>query len=278
MAKAMNVSRADFGRIALLEMTSSLTMHSHPNLHFITKVGGADGLFEVGGESVALTDRQAVLVNSWEPHAYHHTRRDASTLVLACYLEPLWVTNVLGFQGFECRSRRSSLEVSAENSERFRQLAFNTLLDGPDAEENTVATLASLLLDFRKSFRAETNMADINLEARADDRRLAAVIRHMREHMDDRLDIDQIASQCGLSRPHLYHLFNQRLGLPPHVCWNALRMEYALQHLGQTRRTSFGIKQVAFDLGFNSQSNFTRFFQSIQGVSPRDYQLAAQRT
>lgn len=275
MAKALHVTRALFGRITLLEMTSSLTNHSHPQLHLIVKVGGADGLFEVAGESVELTDHQAVVVNSWEPHAYQHGRRDASTLVLACYLEPLWVTSLLGFHGLGLAPRQRGLELTKELRLRLRHLAFEILMEDRAAEDSATKCLSALLLDIRDAFRS-AKVADMNdLETRADDRRLAAVLRHMRENMDDRLDIDAVASRFGLSRPHLYHLFNQRLGLPPHVCWNSLRMEYALQQLGQRQRS--GIKQVAFDLGFNSPSNFTRFFQSIQGVSPREYQSAASR-
>ncbi len=275
MAKALHVTNALFGRIALLEMTSSLTTHSHPHLHLITKVGGADGLFEVAGESVALTDHQAVVVNSWEPHAYQHASRKSSTMVLACYLEPLWVTSLLGFRGFACAPRQRALAISGDMRARLRRLAFETLLNSEDAEQNSTAWMASLLMDIRDSFRAGNLSSSTDLDARADDRRLSAVLRHMRDHMDDRLDIDAIAARFGLSRPHLYHLFNQRLGLPPLVCWNALRMEYALLRLGRERRS--GIKQVAFELGFNSPSNFTRFFQSIQGVSPREYQSAASR-
>jgi len=273
MAKALHLTRALFGRIALLEMTSSLTTHSHPQLHLIVKVGGADGLFEVAGDSVALTDHQAVVVDSWEPHAYQHGHRDASTLVLACYLEPLWVTSLLGFHGFRLASRQRGLPLSEELRKRLRKLAFETVLDEHCAQEHITSWVSALVLDIRDSFRDAHVAAVACLEKRSDDRRLAAILRHMGEHMDDRMDIDAVAKRFGLSRPHLYYLFNQRLGLPPHVCWNAMRMEYALQRLGQDRRS--GIKQVAFDLGFNSQSNFTRFFRSIQGVSPREYQAAA---
>lgn len=52
-------------------------------------------------------------------------------------------------------------------------------------------------------------------------------------------------------------------------------MEYALQHL--TRGTE-SIGAIGQNLGFCAQSNFTRFFQSIQGVGPKDYQLATVAT
>lgn len=273
MARALRVVRSSFGRVALLEMTTSLTTHSHPQLHVITKLGGADGRFEVSGESVPLTDCQAVVCNSWEPHAYQHGHRGEATLVLACYLEPLWLTCVLGLEGFGCARRQRSLRLDPSLVKCFHHLAFDTLVRNDRAEEHAPELMAALVRELRDAFSADGPDERIDLETKAADRRLASVIRHMREHMEDRIDLDDIASRFGLSRAHLYHLFRERIGVPPHVCWNAMRMEHALEHLGQKR--PLAIKRLAYDLGFNSQGNFTRFFHSIQGVSPRAYQQAA---
>jgi len=74
MSTALRIAHGAFGRVALLDMDRSLVRHAHPHCHVLIKANGADTQFSVGDALVPLTDTQAVLINTWEPHAYVHDR------------------------------------------------------------------------------------------------------------------------------------------------------------------------------------------------------------
>src|SRR6201997_2999158 len=91
MSTALRIAHGAFGRVALLDMDRSLVRHAHPHCHVLLKVEGADTRFAVGNGIAPLTGRTAVLVNSWEPHAYVHDASRPKTVILALYIEPEWL-------------------------------------------------------------------------------------------------------------------------------------------------------------------------------------------
>jgi hypothetical protein len=88
MSTALRIAHGAFGRVALLDMDRSLVRHAHPHCHVLLKVDGSDTQFAVDDSFVPLTDRQAVLINAWEAHAYVHQPASPRTVILALYIEP----------------------------------------------------------------------------------------------------------------------------------------------------------------------------------------------
>jgi AraC-like DNA-binding protein len=105
------------------------------------------------------------------------------------------------------------------------------------------------------------------------DFRVRKSIRLMDEHVGDSIELDQVAREAGLSRPHFYKLFRQHTGITPNLYLNTLLMEKAIERLTATSRS---VTDIGFDLGFSSQSCFTRFFASNVGMAPTDYRRAVQ--
>src|SRR5581483_8300910 len=105
------------------------------------------------------------------------------------------------------------------------------------------------------------------------DFRVRRSIRLMSESPGAELELDSIARESGLSRPHFYRLFRNQTGVTPHVYLNTLMMEQALDALVATEAP---IADIGFDLGFSSQSGFTRFFAANVGMAPTEYRRAAK--
>jgi AraC-like DNA-binding protein len=104
------------------------------------------------------------------------------------------------------------------------------------------------------------------------DYRVRNSIRVMSSRLGDGLELDTIARESGLSRPHFYKLFRQNVGLTPNVYLNTLRMEAAI---GRLTTTGDAVTTIGLDLGFASQASFTRFFVSNVGIAPSDYRRTA---
>ena len=61
--------------------------------------------------------------------------------------------------------------------------------------------------------------------------------------------------------------------MTPNLYLNTLIMEQALEALVASEAP---IADIGFDLGFSSQSGFTRFFAANVGMAPTDYRRAGQ--
>jgi AraC-like DNA-binding protein len=84
--------------------------------------------------------------------------------------------------------------------------------------------------------------------------------------LDDRVRLDDVAAEVGLSRDRLSHLFAEQLGLGfrPYVLWK--RLERA------AHRLSFGenLTQAAHAAGFADASHMSRTFRRMFGIAPSD--------
>ena len=93
MTKALSILRGRFGRVALLDMDTSLVDHAHPHFHLIFKASGPDQNFRGRGAAVPLRSDTLVAVNSWQQHEYVHRQGAERTLFLALYIEPGWLAD-----------------------------------------------------------------------------------------------------------------------------------------------------------------------------------------
>jgi transcriptional regulator GlxA family with amidase domain len=105
------------------------------------------------------------------------------------------------------------------------------------------------------------------------DFRVRKSIKLLAEGIGAEIELDAIARQAGLSRPHFYKLFRTQTGITPHLYFNTLLMERALDSLVTTEAS---MADIGFDLGFTSQSAFTHFFAGNVGMAPTDYRRAAK--
>jgi AraC family transcriptional regulator len=110
VTRALSILQGRFGRVALLDMDTSLVDHAHPHYHLIFKASGPDQNFVVEGQAVPLRSDTLVAVNSWQQHAYVHRPGTERTLFLALYIEPGWLADAdRSFVG--CSSSISSFRI-----------------------------------------------------------------------------------------------------------------------------------------------------------------------
>jgi transcriptional regulator GlxA family with amidase domain len=114
--------------------------------------------------------------------------------------------------------------------------------------------------------RAGAAFIDPNLPSR--DYRVRNALRLMQDRLVEELELDEVAREVGLSRPHFYKLFRQQMGVTPNVFLNTLRMERAIDRLAATHEA---VSDIGLDLGFSSQASFSRFFIANGVVAPSAY-------
>jgi AraC family transcriptional regulator len=98
--------------------------------------------------------------------------------------------------------------------------------------------------------------------------KLRRVIERMNADLDTDLDLKTIAAESGYSRNHFLRMFRVSTEYTPHQYFLRLRIEKA-QSLMKSQ--SLRIIDIAESCGFASQSQFSRVFRRVIGVTPRQY-------
>ena len=93
----------------------------------------------------------------------------------------------------------------------------------------------------------------------------------MREHLAGSFTVQELAAQAGLSASHYAATFRARVGRPPIVFFNFLKVQAACQQL---THSSLRIKEIANQLGFEDVYYFSRVFTKLMGLSPRQFRQA----
>ena len=104
--------------------------------------------------------------------------------------------------------------------------------------------------------------------------RLRAVVEYIEEHLGAGPSLEQMAAVARLSAYHFARQFKATTGLPPHQFVIARRVERARELL--QGGTDLSLAEVAADVGFSDQSQFSRHFKRALGVTPGQFQLSAR--
>jgi AraC family transcriptional regulator len=277
MSTALRIAHGPFGRVALLDMDRSLVRHVHPHCHVLLKVGGADTQFSVGRDLVAMNDRQAILVNAWEAHAYMHVPEQPRATILALYIEPEWLKN-LRPNWIAAHASDFFERPAGEVSPHIRRCAMElaeAMIAAPGAHAAQQHLLGDLMIAVIERFTAWRTLSPARREIDRDhglDWRVQRMLRLI--NLDPRgCDVNSLARECGLSRAHFYRLFERSTRMTPHVYVNALRTELAVRSVVQTADS---MSTLGERLGFSAQGHFTRFFRDHTGVNPSEFRQVAR--
>lgn len=94
------------------------------------------------------------------------------------------------------------------------------------------------------------------------------IVEYIDSHIHRHIGLVEIASLVGLSPSHCARKFRRTEGVSLERFINRRRLAKALVVL---RNSSTPLSRVALDLGFCSQSHFTRLFSSQTGMTPAKY-------
>jgi AraC family transcriptional regulator len=103
---------------------------------------------------------------------------------------------------------------------------------------------------------------------------LRQVIQYVEENLASNLNLAELSAVTHLSPCHFARAFRQSTGLPPHRYVLTRRVERAKRLLAEDRMR---IVDIGHSLGFSDQSQFTRVFHAIAGITPARYQPPASR-
>ena len=273
MSSAISVCHGVFGRATLYRLNRPMTTHAHREGHIVFHLQGAPAAIRVSERRLSTSPSRAVAVNPWEPHDFSPGDARDGSLFLVLYIVPAWFLEVGRSARSALRFGRSDIEVTERIAQSVGRVV--RLLQEPGSDGLFDGYLFELTQEcFDQSWQWTPSDQPSAASLPLNDYRVRKSIRLMSERLGLGIELDDVARDAGLSRPHFYKLFRLQTGITPNLYLNTLRMERAIESLTETDRS---VTDIGYDLGFSSQSGFTRFFAANVGMAPTDYRRVAHR-
>jgi len=271
MSRALAVFHGRFGRATVYQLNRPFNIHAHREGHLIFHVGGMPACIDVCAGHYDLSETSVVAVNPWEPHNFLPTDLGGGAIFFVLYVNPEWFApDAPGSD--RLRFGRTHFKRTVALDKHIRRTA--ALVCGAPSLSSLDSELRRLIdICYDESWQQAETARDARANGSVTDFRVRKCIKMMSESPGAEIELDTIARESGLSRPHFYRLFRVQTGVTPNLYLNTLIMEQALEALVASEAP---IADIGFDLGFSSQSGFTRFFAANVGMAPTDYRRAAK--
>ena len=251
----MRVFEGRFGRLVLREFTAGAQLQPENDPAIVMPHDGEEIVFLNPGE-------------------IHVSLGESRTLVFHAATNWLNASFPAVFGAADRRPFPQSREIITPRIRRLADtLAIEALNDRFLSAERLEFMLQELVLSIVETYIVRRRAASLLWRgSRFEDSRIRRAIALLRAHPNKDLSMDELASQVGLSRSRFYDLFQLCTGFSPRAYLDMLCVETAISRLSSGRGK---IAELAAELGFSAQSNFTRFFLHQVGVPPSEYRRAA---
>ncbi|WP_170754877.1 AraC family transcriptional regulator [Ruegeria lacuscaerulensis] len=101
---------------------------------------------------------------------------------------------------------------------------------------------------------------------------IARIIDYLSNHQNKQVTIDDMANHVGMSRAVLHRRFKEATTMSPIQFVKSMRLNYAAMKIAEGKTVS----EAAWDVGYQSSSQFSREFKRMYGQSPRQWSNAVQ--
>lgn len=146
--------------------------------------------------------------------------------------------------------------LSADDAERILDIV--TALKGADRRQNR-----RKIINFQSRVPRE-----IPARHRTMDSKLAPAVQYVEKNFRGKIRNSDVADTCGMSACHFSHAFSKTFG------WTF--QEFVLRYriymsCAELRQPDISVSSVAYSVGFNDPSYFSRVFRRLLACSPTDY-------
>lgn len=137
-------------------------------------------------------------------------------------------------------------------------------------EPTRYASMVTLLETFAAQLGQHAESLAV-IEEGKDPAPIAKARRHVHEHLGETVSLAEVAKTAGLSESHFCRLFREVTGLTLTDYVNRCRIERAKEELLKKGKR---VSEIAFEVGYQSLSQFNRNFLRLTGTAPTSWRHA----
>lgn len=230
-----------------------------------------EGWCSIEKERFQLKNNQYIILPARKPHAYGADKHHPWTIY--------WLHFTGEHASIYSEGQQQPQDITPTHNSRIseRQLVFEeifaTLEHSTDCESLRYASsllhyyLASMR--YLRQYRRMTSEDSLSAPSQSVSNNVAAAtIHYMKENVEKRLSLEQLARYTGYSPSHFSNLFRQQTGESPLACLNRLKIERACHLL---LSTDMRVNQICHKVGLDDSYYFSRLFKQHTGLSPKQY-------
>ena len=252
--------------------------YPHAKHHYRQRVKGTNeyiliyceqgkGWIEYDGEVQHLSSNQVFIIPRNTPHVYGANKQDP------------WSIYWLHFKGENISMFESifgkiiTIKEAAESRYHDRMLLFEDMFRNLEMGYNieNLEYISFCLSYFLASIKYLPQYRTIK-NVKLDDP-IQKSILFMKNNLENKITLEDIANNVGYSPSHLITMFTQKTSYPPMTYYNQLRIQKACSYL---QFSELKIKEIAFRLGFFDPFHFSKAFLKEMNITPKEYRRRYQ--
>lgn len=211
------------------------------------------GYVECPAERLAVKSGEFILIDCYKPHCYGS--------------EDGWDILWIHFDGPMARQFFNTISPtpvlhSKEPDSTVRNMyrVFNAFHEHSKIEEPLLNKyLTNILTGFLISSGPRTSSSSAMMEE---------IRSYISDHPQMTLSLEELADRANLSPYYFLRLFKKEIGYTPHEYLIMVRINTAKFYL---KTTSLSVKDIAYSIGFSSESSFCTSFKKAVGCTPNEY-------
>lgn len=234
---------------------------------FIYCADGA-GHYRIGEHAYTVSANQYFILPAGIPHAYFSDETRPWTIY--------WIHFKGSLAAFYAQNAQAPTDVQPEKHSRIHdrnalfEEMFNTLRTGYSNENLRYVT--SLFHYYLGSLRYLQQYRQATGTVATGENDLAALaIHYMKENIEKRVTLQDMADHVDYSPSHFSMLFKKQTGHAPLAYLNLLKIQQACSLLDTT---DMKVNQICFKIGIDDPYYFSRLFSKLMGMSPHEYRKA----
>lgn len=225
------------------------------------------GWIEYNEERFLLKENSFFIIPAQEKHAYGADTKNP------------WSIYWFHFQGDKTDMFKSIMGklIHIELSERSRQhdriQLFNEMYQNLSMgySSKNLEYISFCLMYFLASLKYVSQYREIKKVKENDIIQIS--ILFMKDNLENKISVEDIANAVGYSCSHLNTLFAQRVSFSPIEYYNQLRIQRACSYL---QFSKLKIKEISFLLNYFDPYHFSKSFHKEMGITPREYRKRYQ--
>ena len=231
----------------------------HNNIEILYFTNGT-GTAIIDSEEYKVSANDIFIINSNNIHAVH----SKDTISYHCLIVD---SDFCAANGINCTEIEYDGLIRSEKAEALYKKAISEL-DGnaPFKEAGCKAAVLELMTYLSRNFASAVSKKTISEKNTSENIRLA--IGYIRSHLNEKLNIEEIADEVGLSKYHFAREFKKVTGFTIVSYINTLRCRKAKKLLQKNEQS---IHEIALKCGFENDSYFSKTFKKHMGLLPSEY-------
>lgn len=238
---------------------SACIFNWHSNVELLCFMKGS-GYVIYGNEKIPVTKGDIAVINI----NMIHSVSSSGTLEYYCLIID---NDFLKFNGISCDKFEYESHIRSEKLNSLFAETVTAIKTHDELKESMVkASLLNLMVYLTKNHAepAKHNQGQSSITGES----IRLAIGYIRSHIFNRLTLDEVADEVGLSKYHFSREFKKATGMTVVSYINTVRCANARKLL---LKNEYSIHDIAIKCGFENDSYFSKTFKKHIGVLPSDF-------